>query len=35
MKKKIPKFNNEAEERKFWQQNDSSEFLDWSNAEDV
>lgn len=35
MKKKIPKFNSEAEERKFWQKNDSSGYLEWSEAEDV
>ena len=35
MKKKIPEFNSEAEERKFWQQNDSSDYLDWSDAKDV
>jgi predicted DNA binding CopG/RHH family protein len=35
MKKKIPKFKNEAEERLFWQKHDSSEYLDWSTAEDV
>lgn len=35
MKKKIPKFNNETEERKFWQENDSSEYIDWSEAEEV
>lgn len=35
MKEKIPKFNNEAEERKFWQENDSSDYLDWSDAEEV
>ena len=35
MKKKIPKFSSEAEERKFWLQNDSSEYLDWSEAEEV
>ena len=33
MKKKIPKFKNEAEERLFWQKHDSSEYLDWSDAE--
>jgi predicted DNA binding CopG/RHH family protein len=33
MKKKIPKFKSEAEERLFWQQNDSLEYIDWSNAE--
>jgi predicted DNA binding CopG/RHH family protein len=35
MKKRIPKFNSEAEERKFWIENDSSDYLDWSDAEDV
>ena len=35
MKKKIPKFKNEAEERLFWQKHDSSEYVDWSDAENV
>lgn len=35
MKKRIPQFNSEAEERIFWQQNDSSEYLDWSDAEEI
>lgn len=35
MKKKIPKFASEAEERLFWQNNDSSEYLDWTDAEEV
>ena len=35
MKKKVPKFKTEAEERKFWQQNDSSEYIDWADAEEV
>jgi len=35
MKKKIPKFANEAEERRFWQQHDSSEYLDWSDTEEI
>lgn len=35
MKKKIPKFNSEAEERIFWQNNDSSEYIDWSDAEEA
>ncbi len=35
MKKKIPKFKNEVEERLFWQQHDSSEYVDWSDAEEV
>ena len=35
MKKHIPKFKSEAEERRFWQANDSTEYVDWSAAEDV
>lgn len=35
MKKRIPKFNSEAEERLFWQKNDSSEYIEWSDAEEV
>ena len=35
MKKKIPKFKNETEERLFWQNHDSSEYIDWSDAENV
>lgn len=35
MKQKIPVFKNEEEERFFWEQNDSSEYIDWSEAEDV
>ena len=34
-KKKIPKFKNETEERLFWQQNDSSDYIDWSEAEEA
>jgi predicted DNA binding CopG/RHH family protein len=33
MKKRIPKFKSEAEERKFWQTHDSSEYVDWEEAE--
>ena len=33
--KKIPKFKNEADERRFWQQNDSSDYIDWSEAEEA
>ena len=32
---KIPKFKSEAEERLFWQKHDSSEYIDWSDAENV
>ena len=35
MKKKIPKFKKETEERLFWQKHDSSEYIDWSDAENV
>ncbi len=35
MKKKIPVFKSEEEERLFWQEHDSSEYLDWSDAEAV
>ena len=30
--KKIPKFKNEDEERKFWSKSDSTDYLDWENA---
>ncbi len=30
--KKIPDFKNDGEERRFWEENDSSEYLDWSKA---
>ncbi len=30
--KKLPKFKTLAEEKKFWQQQDSTEYLDWSKA---
>jgi predicted DNA binding CopG/RHH family protein len=35
MKKRIPKFRNEDEERDFWSENDSSKYLNWKNAERV
>ncbi len=35
MKKDIPVFKNEKEECIFWEQNDSSEYIDWSDAEEV
>ena len=31
--KPIPKFNSEAQERKFWEKNDSTEYVDWSKAQ--
>ena len=33
--KEIPEFVSEEEERIFWEQNDSSDYLDWSKAEKV
>ena len=30
--KDIPKFKNEDEEREFWTEHDSTEFVDWSKA---
>jgi len=31
--KKIPKFKTEDEERKFWAEVDSTEYIDWSKSE--
>jgi predicted DNA binding CopG/RHH family protein len=33
--KPLPKFRNEAEERRFWETHDSSNYVDWSTAERV
>ena len=33
MKKKIPNFDTEAQEREFWSSSDSTEYIDWSKAE--
>ena len=30
--KRIPRFRSEAEERKFWQTHNSSDYVDWSSA---
>ena len=30
--KKIPEFTSESEERAFWEENDSSDYLDWDHA---
>ncbi len=30
--KKIPEFTSESEERAFWEENDSSDYLDWNQA---
>ena len=33
--KTLPKFTNENEERAFWEQEDSTEYLDWTTAKRV
>jgi predicted DNA binding CopG/RHH family protein len=33
--KPIPKFENEAEERAFWESTDSTDYVDWSTARRV
>ena len=33
--KKLPKFKNISEERKFWDRHDSSEYIDWADAQEV
>lgn len=35
MQKPIPEFQNEDEEREFWAKQDSSDYLDWRQAERV
>ena len=35
MKKKMPKFTSEEEERKFWSKADSTDYLDWSSAKRI
>ncbi|WP_282012528.1 BrnA antitoxin family protein [Nitrospina watsonii] len=35
MTKKIPKFKSENEERKFWSDRDSTEYVDWKKARRV
>jgi predicted DNA binding CopG/RHH family protein len=35
MKKRIPKFKNEDEERKFWATHDSTDYIDWSKGKKV
>jgi len=34
-RKPIPKFSSEAEERAFWETHDSSDYLDWTQAQRV
>ncbi|MEO5334771.1 MAG: BrnA antitoxin family protein [Magnetococcus sp. YQC-5] len=33
--KPIPTFANEADERAFWESHDSTEYMDWNNAQQV
>ena len=33
--KKIPEFKTEAEERAFWEKHDSSEYVDWKQAQSI
>ena len=33
--KSVPKFDNEAQERAYWETHDSTEHLDWSKAKSV
>jgi predicted DNA binding CopG/RHH family protein len=35
MKKRIPKFQSEDQEREFWATHDSTDYVDWSRAERV
>ncbi len=35
LKKPIPKFDSEDEERKFWATHDSADYVDWTEAERV
>ena len=32
LKKRLPKFKSESEERRFWSTHDSTDYLDWSKA---
>lgn len=33
--KVMPKFKSEVEEKRFWESNDSSDYVDWSRAKNV
>ncbi len=33
--KPVPQFSNEDEEREFWAQHDSTEYIDWNKAERI
>ena len=35
MKNKLPKFKDEDEEREFWSSQDSMDYVDWTESEDI
>lgn len=35
MKKKVPLFKSDNEEREFWEVHDSTDFIDWNKAERI
>jgi predicted DNA binding CopG/RHH family protein len=35
MKKQLPKFKNEDQEREFWSSHDSTDYIDWDSAEEL
>ena len=35
MKKTIPKFKSEQQEKEFWSKADSTEYVDWSNSQQI
>jgi len=35
MSKSIPEFDSEEEEREFWAQHDSTDYVDWSKAREI
>ena len=35
MKRKIPEFKNDDEEREFWSSHDSAEYVDWKKAKRI
>lgn len=35
MRKRIPQFKSEEEERAFWAEEDSAEYLDWANSKAI
>jgi predicted DNA binding CopG/RHH family protein len=35
MKKKLPEFSSDDEERRFWQKTDASDYINWADAEEA